>query len=248
MGQFGHAIDCNCLGRRNFLTMARGATIAGIAGGSLIYADWAHADALTKDQRDQMTPAQIIEAMKRGNGRFRKGERKERNYLREQKASAKGQYPAAVLLTCIDSRAPAEVIMDLGIGDIFNCRVAGNVKNADILGSMEFACKLAGAKVVLVMGHTACGAIKGAIDNAELGNLTGLLAKIKPAIEATTYTGERSAKNYAFVDVVARKNVELTVADIRKDSPVLAEMEAKGGVKMTGAMYNLATGAVEFFD
>src|SRR6195256_2432490 len=137
--------------------------------------------------------------------------------------------------------------MDLGIGDIFNCRVAGNVENQDILGSMEFACKLAGAKVVLVMGHTACGAIKGAIDNAELGNLTGLLAKIKPAIVATAYTGERSAKNYAFVDAVARKNVEMTVADIRKDSPVLAEMEAKGGIEMVGAMYNLETGAVEFF-
>jgi carbonic anhydrase len=126
--------------------------------------------------------------------------------------------------------------------------VAGNVKNADILGSMEYACKLAGTKVVLVMGHTTCGAIRGAIDNAELGNLAGLLAKIKPAIEATAYTGERSAKNYAFADAVARKNVEMTVADIRKDSSVLAEMEAKGKVKMTGAMYNLETGAVEFFD
>src|ERR1700704_311175 len=113
--------------------------------------------------------------------------------------------------------------MDLGIGDIFNCRVAGNVANDDILGSMEFACKLAGAKVVLVMGHTACGAIKGAIDNAELGNLTGLLAKIKPAVSATTYTGERTAKNYGFVDKVANKNVELTIAEIRKRSPVLAE-------------------------
>jgi carbonic anhydrase len=243
----GHPLDCNCLARRNFLRIAGGATVAGIAG-SLISADRAGADALSKELRDKMTPEQIIQAMKNGNKRFRAGERKERNYLREQKASAKGQYPAAVLLTCIDSRAPAEVIMDLGIGDIFNCRVAGNVRNADILGSMEFACKLAGAKVVLVMGHSACGAIKGAIDNAQLGNLTGLLAKINPAIAATAYTGERSAKNYAFVDAVARKNVELTLADIRKDSPVLAEMEAKGGIKMTGAMYNLETGAVEFFD
>jgi len=246
--KLGHPLDCNCLGRRNFLKVAGGATVAGIAGGSLFLTDRSHADALSKELRDKLTPEQIIQAMKNGNKRFRRGERKERNYLREQKASAKGQYPAAVLLTCIDSRAPAEVIMDLGIGDIFNCRVAGNVRNADILGSMEFSCKLAGAKVVLVMGHTACGAIKGAIDNAELGNLTGLLAKIKPAIDATAYTGERSAKNYAFVDAVARKNVEMTVADIRKDSPVLAEMEAKGGVKMTGAMYNLETGAVEFFD
>jgi len=227
--------------------MAGAATAVGIGGGSIFGADRAIADALSKDLRDKMTPEQIIQVMKNGNKRFRMGERKDRNYLREQRASAKGQYPAAVLLTCIDSRAPAEVIMDLGIGDIFNCRVAGNVRNADILGSMEFACKLAGAKVVLVMGHTACGAIKGAIDNAELGNLTGLLAKIKPAIDVTAYTGERSAKNYGFVDAVARKNVELTVADIRKDSPVLAGLEAKGEIKMAGAMYNLATGAVEFF-
>jgi len=245
--KLGHPLDCNCLGRRNFLKLTAGA-MAGLTGGDLFLADQARADALSKELRDKLTPDQIIQTMKKGNKRFRAGERKDRNYLREQKASAKGQYPAAVLLTCIDSRAPAEVIMDLGIGDIFNCRVAGNVRNADILGSMEFACKLAGAKVVLVMGHTACGAIKGAIDNAELGNLTGLLAKIKPAIDATTYAGERSAKNYAFVDAVARKNVEMTVAGIRQDSSVLAELEAKGAVKMAGAMYNLETGAVEFFD
>jgi carbonic anhydrase len=227
--------------------MASAATALGLAGGAGFVAP-ADADALTRELRDKLTPDQIIQAMKNGNARFRKGERKERNYLREQKASAPGQYPAAALLSCIDSRAPAEVIMDLGIGDIFNCRVAGNVENADILGSLEFACKLAGAKVVLVMGHTACGAIKGAIDNAELGNLTGLLAKIKPAVQATAYTGERSAKNYAFVDAVARKNVEMTVAGIRKDSPVLAELEAKAIIKITGAMYNLETGAVGFFD
>src|SRR5262245_1411768 len=184
--------------------------------------------------------------MKEGNERFRRGERKDRNYLREQQASAKGQYPAAVFLSCIDSRAPAEVIMDLGIGDIFNCRVAGNVENADILGSMEFACKLAGAKVVLVMGHTACGAVKGAIDNAELGNLTGLLAKIKPAVQATKYDGDRSAKNYAFVDAVARKSVEMTMDNVRKHSPVLAELDASGTIRIAGAIYDLETGAVEF--
>jgi carbonic anhydrase len=193
-----------------------------------------------------MTPQQIIEVMKEGNERFRRGERKNRNYLREQKASAKGQYPAAVLLSCIDSRAPAEVIMDLGIGDIFNCRVAGNVENEDILGSMEFACKLAGAKVVLVMGHTACGAIKGAIDNAQLGNLTGLLGKIKPAVQATAYTGERSASNYAFVDAVARKNVELTMADIHRRSAVLADLEASRAIRIVGAMYKVETALLEF--
>ena len=231
--------------RRDFLGTMGVAAALGLVGGSL-FTRYARADALTHAQRDKMTPEQIIEIMKQGNERFRRGERKSRNYLREQKASAKGQYPAAVLLTCIDSRAPAEVIMDLGIGDIFNCRVAGNIENEDILGSMEFACKLAGAKVVLVMGHTACGAIKGAIDNAQLGNLTGLLAKIQPAVQATDYTGERSASNYAFVDAVARKNVEMTMADIRKDSHVLAELEANGGIRITGAMYNLQTGAVEF--
>jgi carbonic anhydrase len=241
-----HPQDCNRPGRRNFLKASGVATALGVAGGSL-FTGSARADALTQAQRDKMTPEQIIEVMKQGNQRFRRGERKNRNYLREQKASAKGQYPAAVLLSCIDSRAPAEVIMDLGIGDIFNCRVAGNIENEDILGSMEFACKLAGAKVVLVMGHTACGAIKGAIDNAELGNLTQLLGKIKPAVQATVYNGERSAKNYAFVDAVARKNVEMTLADIRRDSPVLAELEASGGIEITGAMYNLETGAVEFF-
>lgn len=232
--------------RRQFLRAAGVATALGLAGDTF-FKGLAHGDALTKAQRDAMTPEQIIEVMKKGNERFRRGERKDRNYLREQRASAKGQYPAAVLLSCIDSRAPAEVIMDLGIGDIFNCRVAGNVANEDILGSMEFACKLAGAKVVLVMGHTACGAIKGAVDNAQLGNLTGLLAKIKPAVQATTYTGERSASNYSFVDAVARRNVELTLANIRRDSPVLAELAANGTIKMTGAMYNLETGAVEFF-
>jgi carbonic anhydrase len=156
-------------------------------------------------------------------------------------------YPAAVILSCIDSRAPAETIMDLGIGDCFNARVAGNIANDDIVGSMEFACKVAGAKVVLVMGHTACGAIKGAIDGVQLGKLTGLLAKIRPAVEATRYQGERSGKNYDFVDAVARKNVELTMADIRRRSAVLADLETSGAVRVVGAMYNLETGRVEFF-
>jgi carbonic anhydrase len=232
--------------RRSFLK-ASGAitTLAFVGTGTL--SSIAHADALTKAQRDRLTPDDILVLMKKGNKRFYTGKREDHDFLAQQRASAKGQYPAAVLLSCIDSRAPAETILDLRIGDIFNSRVAGNVENVDILGSMEFACKLAGAKVVLVMGHTACGAIKGAIDNAELGNLTGLLAKIKPAVAATKYTGERTSKNYAFVDAVARKNVEITMANIRKHSPVLAEMESDGAIKITGAMYNLATGVVDFF-
>jgi carbonic anhydrase len=138
------------------------------------------------------------------------------------------------------------LILDFGIGDIFSGRVAGNVADEDILGSMEFACKVAGAKVVLVMGHTACGAIKGAIDAVQLGNLTALLAKIRPAVEATDYKGERSAKNYAFVDAVARRNVSLTIANIREKSPVLRELESTGAIKIAGSMYNLETGVVEF--
>ena len=215
--------------------------------GSVLAGPMAWAAALTKAQRDRMTPDEIIQLMKKGNERFRTGQMAAQNYLAQQRASAKGQYPATALLSCIDSRAPAEMIMDLGIGDVFNARVAGNIANDDILGSMEFACKVAGAKVVMVMGHTACGAIKGAIDKAELGNLTGLLAKIRPAVDATQYAGERSATNYAFVDTVARKNVELTIADIRRRSPVLAELETSRAVKIVGAMYNLESGFVEFF-
>lgn len=232
--------------RRGFLKASGAvAAMSFVPTGSLI--GIAHADALSKAQRDKLSPDDILALMKKGNKRFYTGKRENHNFLAQQRASAKGQYPAAVLLTCIDSRASAETILDLRIGDVFNSRVAGNVENADILGSMEFACKLAGAKVVLVMGHTACGAIKGAIDNAELGNLTGLLAKIKPAVEATKYGGERTSKNYAFVDAVARKNVEFTIANIRKDSPVLADMESHGAIKIAGAMYNLETGVVDFF-
>jgi carbonic anhydrase len=243
--QHQHSRFCNLFGRRTVLKALGSATAMGLFGGDLL-SQTAYADVLSKAQRDKMSPGEIIDAMKKGNERFRSGVRQNRDYLNEQKASASGQYPAAVLLSCIDSRAPAELIMDLGLGDIFNCRVAGNVANTDILGSMEFACKLAGAKVVLVMGHTACGAIKGAIDNAELGNLTGLLDKIKPAVQATNYSGERAAKNYAFVDAVARTNVQMTMDNIRKNSAVLADLESKGTIKIAGAMYNLQTAALEF--
>src|SRR5947208_6259679 len=165
------------LSRRTFLKLTS-AAMTGVFSANLS-SSLVYADTLGKEKRDKMTPDEILAALKRGNKNFSKGLRTSRNYINEQRVTAKGQYPAAIVLSCIDSRAPAEVIMDLGIGDIFNARVAGNISNDDILGSMEFACKLEGAKVVLVMGHTSCGAIKGAIDNAELGNLTGLLAKIK---------------------------------------------------------------------
>jgi carbonic anhydrase len=239
-------LRCDHPDRRGFLSAAVLATAAmllnGATPGPLVYAA-----ALTKAQRDSMTPDDIIRTMKAGNERFRRGKEPAHDYLAQQRASAQGQHPAAVILSCIDSRAPAEVIMDLGIGDVFNARVAGNIANADILGSMEFACKLAGAKVVLVMGHTSCGAIKGAIDNTELGNLSELLAKIRPAVDATVYAGERSARNHAFVDAVARKNVELTMAEIHRRSAVLAELETTRALKIVGALYDVSTGRVEFF-
>jgi carbonic anhydrase len=240
------AAVCCKSNRRAFLTMSGAATVAGILSASALQSV-AFADSLTQAQRDGMTPDQVIDAMKRGNDRFRQGKRNPRSFLNEQKASAKGQFPAAVILSCIDSRAPAEIIMDAGIGDTFNARVAGNIANEDILGSMEFACKLSGAKVVLVMGHTKCGAIKGAIDNAKLGNLTALLDKIQPAVKAAAYTGDRSATNYDFVDTVARKNVELTIADIRQRSTVLRDLDTAGTIKIVGAMYNVETAKIDFF-
>ena len=238
--------DSNPLSRRSFLGLTGVAATTTILG-TVPVGNVADAAALTKAQRDKLSPDEIIGHMKSGNQRFRLGKESPHDYLAQQKASAKGQYPAAVILSCIDSRAPAETIMDLGIGDCFNARVAGNVANDDIIGSMEFACKVAGAKVVLVMGHTACGAIKGAIDNVQLGNLTALLSKIRPAVAATEYRGERSSKNYEFVDAVARKNVEVTMETIHRRSAVLEDLESSGAVKIVGAMYNLETGLIEFF-
>jgi len=244
--KFGSTVESSHLDRRTFLKASTATTAAALFGFDF-FGSVAHAAALTKAQRDKLTPDQIIAEMKKGNQRFRTGKETPHDYLAQQRGSAMGQYPAAVILSCIDSRAPAETIMDLGIGDVFNARVAGNITNDDILGSMEFACKLAGAKVVLVMGHTRCGAIRGAIDKAQLGNLTGLLGKIQPAVGATSYAGERSAKNYDFVDAVARKNVELTMGEIRKRSAVLADLETAGAVKIAGAMYNVKTATVDFF-
>lgn len=243
-----HPTSCSCavhMSRRNFLGTSL-ALAASTFVGAGAFSSLAHADAMTKARRDKLSPDDVLAVMKKGNRRFSRGLRQDHNYLSQQRATASGQYPMAVLLSCIDSRAPAETIMDLRIGDVFNNRVAGNIENSDILGGMEFACKLSGAKVVLIMGHTACGAVKGAIDNAELGNLTGLLAKLKPAVDATTFSGARTSTNYAFVDAVARKNVELTMANVRKGSPVLAGMESSGAVKIAGAMYDLQTGVIDF--
>ncbi len=240
-----HGWRCGCIRRRTIFAAFGAIAGLGLTGGGLL-GTRSFAQALTKAQRDEMTPDQIIELMKRGNERFRAGTPKDRDWLAQQRATAAGQYPAAVLLSCIDSRAPAEIVLDTGLGDVFNSRIAGNVADVAVLGGMEFACKLAGAKVVLVMGHTACGAVAGAIAGAKLGNLTALLAMISPAVDPTTFAGERSANNPAFVDAVARTNVTLTLAKIRKDSVVLSELEQQGEVKLAGAMYDLNSGAVDF--
>lgn len=247
-------LDCKCLlpvdcgTRRAVLKSAMGIAALGVIGAPLLgVSQRSRAAALTKEMREQLTPDQIIENMKQGNERFAAGKMSPHDYVAQKRATVAGQYPAAVILSCIDSRAPAEIIFDARIGDTFSARVAGNISNDDILGSMEFACAVAGSKVVLVMGHTACGAIKGAIDGAQLGNLTGLLNKIKPAVDATHYEGPRTSKNGEFVDEVAKTNVIMTVGAIRKRSDVLAGLEKDGKIKIVGSMYHLVGGRVEFF-
>ena len=238
----------HCDTRRALLKSAIGTATLGVMGAPLLgVSALSGAAALTKEMRDKLTPDQVIEAMKQGNERFRAGKMSPHDYLAQKRATIAGQYPAAVILSCIDSRAPAEIILDARIGDTFNARIAGNIANDDILGSLEFACAVAGAKVVLVMGHTGCGAIKGAIDGAQLGNLTGLLNKIKPAVDATHYEGEHSSKNGEFVDEVAKTNVRLTIGAIRAHSDVLAGLEKDGKIKIVGSMYHLAGGLVDFF-
>src|SRR6516165_5421396 len=239
--------DPGILDRRRFLgTLVCTCALSTPPGALSMQLGASMSESLTKEQRDSMTPTQVIERLKKGNERFRAGKMAPRDYLAEKRSSAAGQYPAAVILGCFDSRVPAEIIFDAGIGDTFTGRVAGNVVNDDMLGSMEFACGVSGAKLVLVLGHTACGAVKGAIDDVVLGNLTGLLARIKPAIPATKFDGERSSKDSAYVDAVARTNVALGLGEIRRRSTILEDLEKKGTIKITGAMYNLSTGVVDF--
>jgi carbonic anhydrase len=238
----------HCDSRRALLQAAMGIAALGAIGAPLLgVPELSYAAAMSKDKRDKLTPDQILDAMKQGNERFRTGKMSPHDYLAQKRATVAGQYPTAVILSCIDSRAPAEIILDAGIGDTFNARIAGNIANDDLIGSLEFACALAGAKVVLVMGHTACGAIKGAIDGAQLGNLTGLLSKIKPAVAATQYDGERTSKNDEFVDEVAKTNVRLTIDEIHRRSDVLAALEKDGKIKIVGSIYRLVGGRVDFF-
>lgn len=203
--------------------------------------------ARTKEEQAAMTPQQALAELKAGNARFVAGRSQVRNLPAKVRATASAQYPFAVILSCLDSRQPSEIVFDQGIGDVFCARVAGNVLNNDILGSMEFACNVSGAKLIAVIGHSNCGAIKGAIDEVQLDHLTGLLDKIKPAIDAVPDDGQpRNSKNPEFVDKVAEANVRLVMQQIRERSPILRQMLDEGKIGMVGGMYDLSTGQVHF--
>ena len=205
----------------------------------------------TKETQSTMTPEKSLQYLKEGNIRFQNNLKANRNLLEQVNDTSEGQFPFATILSCIDSRVSAELVFDQGLGDIFSVRIAGNFVNEDILGSMEFACKLAGTKLIVVLGHTSCGAVKGACDDAKLGNLTTMLAKIKPAVNAVTSPEDvslRNSKNSEFVDNVSAKNVQLTMERILEESDVLADMQSKGEVMIVGAMYDINTGAVTFYE
>jgi carbonic anhydrase len=203
----------------------------------------------TKDAQQAMTPSQALEQLKAGNRRFVSKQPLHRNPLADARSTASGQYPFAVVLSCIDSRQPIELVLDQGIGDIFSARVAGSVLNADILGCMEFACKVSGSKLIAVISHTSCGAIKGTVDNVELGNLTDLLAKVKPAMDGVPAEIQpRTSKNSEYVDKVAEASVRLVLRQIRERSPVLREMLDQGQIEVVGGLYDVSTGEIHFFE
>ena len=205
--------------------------------------------ALTAETQAALTPMGVIQLLKDGNQRFLDGQPLERDFLTQVQQTAEGQYPMAAILGCIDSRVPHEIIFDKGVGDVFSARVAGNFVNTDILGSLEFATAAAGSKVIVVLGHTECGAVKGACDNVELGNLTSTLANIAPAVYAVTdVEGERSSANKDFVQAVAHENVHQTVRNIVERSPVIRGLVESGDLIVIGAMHDVRTGAVTFYD
>ena len=210
-----------------------------------------HRNSRTFDQAGQtkITPDEALKDLKDGNKRFVKGDSEVRDFPAQVHATAAGQYPFAVVLACMDSRTSPEIVFDQGIGDLFVCRIAGNFATTDILGSMEYATKVAGAKLIVVMGHSSCGAIKGACDNVQLGNLTSVIQALEPAVgDVKDFNGERSSHDKKFVDLVAQANVRRTIAKIRADSPVLRDLEQSGQIKIVGAMNDIATGEVRFIN
>jgi carbonic anhydrase len=202
---------------------------------------------LTRAEQDALTPDKVIQILQEGNRRYINNDLTQRDHSALVRVAAAGQYPKAVILSCLDSRVNVEDVFDKGIGDLFVGRVAGNFVNVDLLGSMEFGCKVSGAKLILVLGHESCGAIKAAIDNVKMGNITAMLTKIKPAvISSVDFKGDKTAKNDAFVEYVAYQNIRHTIETIRKESPILKEMEDQGLIKIVGAYYKLKTGEVIF--
>lgn len=208
------------------------------------------AQTMTKQSQASIKPAEAIQRLKDGNARFAAGRGVNHNYKSQVEATKEGQFPFASIVSCLDSRTSSEIIFDQGIGDVFNARVAGNIVNPDILGSLEYGSKVAGSKAILVVGHSHCGAIKGVCDHVKLGNLTGLLKKLEPALEATKSAPneDRTSHNHEFVDRVAEENVKETVKNIRRHSSVLAGMEKSGALIIRGAMYDVETGKVHFLD
>jgi len=204
----------------------------------------------TRETQASLTPAEALQILREGNARFQANLKANRNLLQQVNETREGQWPFAIVLSCIDSRTSAELIFDQGLGDVFSVRIAGNFVNDDILGSMEFACRLAGSKLVVVLGHTHCGAIKGACDDVEMGHLTGLLEHLKPAVAVTARQcpGPHASSNGEFVQAVARNNVSLTMDDIRQRSAILRDMLDHGEIGLVGGMYDIETGAVEFYD
>jgi len=204
---------------------------------------------LTKEMQDAITSSTALQLLKDGNKRFVNNLKINRNLLQQANETSDGQHPFAVILSCIDSRTSAELVFDQGIGDVFSIRIAGNIVNEDILGSMEFGCKVAGAKIILVLGHTKCGAVKGACDNVALGNLTGLIAKIKTAVVQESITAEnRNSSNGVFVENVAELNVSLSVKNILLKSPIIADMVKNGDIGIVGGIHEITTGEVKFFE
>lgn len=204
---------------------------------------------LTKEMQNAITPEKAIDILKQGNSRFINNLKINRNLLQQANETSDSQHPFAVILSCIDSRTSAELIFDQGLGDIFSIRIAGNILNDDILGSMEFGCKLIGAKIIVILGHTKCGAIKGACEHIEMGNLTDLLTKIRPAIdEEKTVTENRTSANEDFLDKVSYIHVKRVVGAISERSPILKEMLEKGRIGIIGATHEIATGAVTFHE
>jgi carbonic anhydrase len=202
-----------------------------------------------KQVQDQITPQEALNILTEGNKRFVQNLKVNRNLLEQVNDTREGQWPFATILSCIDSRTSAELIFDQGLGDVFSVRIAGNIVNDDILGSMEFACKVAGSKFIMVLGHSNCGAIKGACDDVRMGNLTTLLEKIRPAVQAeTTVKDNRNSKNTTFVEAVAKINVHQTIEEILKRSPIIRELVEDGTIGIAAAMYNVKTGEVEVYD